>query len=1177
MAKKNNTKPLEDAIVQVDSREQYNLDYTRYIIYTLMSRYVPSIMDGLKPVQRRILDSMYLDLGSVSYATRRKSAKITGAVIGDYHPHGDACLSADTKVYCLDGKEYTIGELYENGVKQFETLCVNNEGRIVPAVAYDIRVGQITNKIYHILLTNGKEIKVTGNHPFLLPNGQYVRADQLIPQTRLFNKSMCYVEGRPYIDGRLIQEIVGDYYYGTLQDGYIRHHKDFNKLNNTRNNIDNITRAAHAKEHKDYNKGLEIGRDRMFNQEGHIRQQTIEKNSLLCKLFNQDQGIRRFKHALNILRENNLDLTIENYESLRGKVYNLPIVERLISKGYGESFNDLVQLELPGLDELYSQNKKELSIMCKLIYNSCNEAGVKFNIFNRMDSILDTYGYINYNNYINHGSNISGLTEEEFNYYYGMYLYERPYILDIWIEDVPNTPMYDFTVDGYHNMIIPANNPGDKYMPFICVHNSVYDAMKPMVNWFESQMPILANISSFGTFQGDSAASQRYTETHINKFGVECVIGDLAESDKVVNWVDTFDNSKKEPEYLATKVPLLLINGAFSIAVGVKIEIPSHNINDVIDATISLLDNPKAKIALIPDPPMPCEIVDTNWGAISNAGYGHYTVRGIIKTLHDDKTGIDTLSIQSVPELIFTNQVKKAIEGLILNKKLIQVDDIQDLSTDDQLDLRIILKRGSDPEYVKQVLYAHTQIQKNQRVDAEVLIGYEVKRISYKAYLVHFLEFRRNIKFRLYNYRLQKAETRLHKLDVYIKILCSDDVEGVIKMIRNQSNMDENYVIEWLVKKLNVTDLQAKSILHTEIRALSKGHFNKYKQEQKDLQEVVNNCINMITHPELIDQEIRNELLQIKEKYGHPRRSILIKESDANNIPAGEFKIVITESNFIKKMQIDDPIKAIRGDEAKCVILADNTKDLLLFDEQGKVFRLPVHKIAFTDKNSPGIDVRLLLKNLTSNIRTIMYVPIVEALANKTSKHYIVTVTTKGMIKRMDLDDIINVTPSGIIYSRLNQGDSVKDIIIAGVKNDIVIYTKSKALRMSINSIPHLKRSTLGNKALSSNDDVDGIAVVTSEITDIVVITAKGKFNRFSINGLPVKDRGKAPGSVIKLAKGDSIVNIFSCNPSKNIIRVVRNEGIIDMNINDIPIGSSISPGTKMCKEGIIKCELVRI
>ena len=708
-------------------------------------------------------------------------------------------------------------------------------------------------------------------------------------------------------------------------------------------------------------------------------------------------------------------------------------------------------------------------------------------------------------------------------------------------------------------------------------NTGIYDAMKPMVNWFESQMPLLANISNFGTLQGDPAAAERYTETYINQFGIDCVIGELSESKKVVDWTPTFDRIKIEPEALATRVPLLLINGLFSIAVGIKIEIPSHNINEVIDATVQLLDNPNSKVVLIPDPPMGCEIVDTNWKQISNMGFGYFTVRGRIDTIKDEKTGVYTLCIKSVPELVFTNSIKNKIDELIVNKKLIQIDRIEDESTNDQCDLRIILKPGSDPEYVKSVLYNNTALQNNkQRVNMEVLVGLNVERISYKAYLTYFLEFRRDIKFRLYNHRLQKAETRLHKLDVYLKILSSDDVEGVIKMIRNQNSMDEDYVIEWLVKKLKITDLQAKSILHTEIRQLSKAHYNKYLAEYNELLAQVDGYIEMITHPELIDKEIREELLEIKAKYGHPRRSKIITQADVDNIPSGEFKVVITECNFVKKMQIDDVIKPFKGDDAKCVILADNTKDLLLFDEQGRVFKLPVHKIAFTDKNSPGIDIRLLLPKLTSNIRTIMYAPVVEELAKKTAKCFIVTVTTKGMIKRMSLDDIINATPSGIIYSKLNQGDSVKDIIIAGGKNDIVVYTKSKALRMSMDQIPYLKRATVGNKAISSNDDIDGLAVITPETTDIVVITNKGYFNRFSISGIPAKPRAKAPDKVIKLIKGDTINSIFSCNPSKNIIRVITNDGATEMNINDIPVGSSISGGTKMYKNGIIKCELLR-
>jgi DNA gyrase subunit A len=712
-----------------------------------------------------------------------------------------------------------------------------------------------------------------------------------------------------------------------------------------------------------------------------------------------------------------------------------------------------------------------------------------------------------------------------------------------------------------------------KYHPHS--NDAVYGSMKALTNWFEIKIPLINYDSNSGSLQGGSQAAMRYTESYLSKFTMECVIGELKEVRKVIDWQKTFDNHTNEPECLPVKVPLLLVNGCFGIAIGSRIESPKHSLNDVIDATINVLHDPKAKVVLIPDPCQKCEIVNTDWKKISNTGYGYYIERGIIDIEHNNKTGSDMLIIRSTPDMIFYDSVAMKIEELIKNKKLIQIADIQDHSTNAQLDIRIILKKGSDPNYVKQVLYKNTPLQDTKRVNMQVINDTDVSRISYKAYISYFLEFRRSVKFRLYNFRLQKAETRLHELDTYIKILESGDVENVIHMIRNQSSMDENYLIEWLMKKLKITDLQAKFVLHTEIGRLSKGHLNKYKEEQKVLLDNVNRFINIITNEKLIDQEIEAELLDIRARYGKPRQSILISESEASNIPEGEFKIVITEQNFIKKMQVNDPIKIIKGDNPKCIIIADNSKDILLFDQMGKVFRLPVHKLSFTDKNSPGLDIRLIIKKLTSNIVAVMYLPIIEHLQNKTSKHFIVTVTKGGLIKRIDIDDVVNATPSGIIYSKLNDGDMVCDVLIANQKSDVIVYTKSKALRMPIDQIPYLKRATLGNQAMKTKETIDGISVVTSDTKDVVVVTAKGRFNRLVQAAFERSDRNKAGSKVIKLTKGDYIKNIFPCSGNATI-RVVRADEILEIETNQIPIGSSVSQGVKLCKDGVIKAEMIR-
>lgn len=702
---------------------------------------------------------------------------------------------------------------------------------------------------------------------------------------------------------------------------------------------------------------------------------------------------------------------------------------------------------------------------------------------------------------------------------------------------------------------------------------SVYDSMKTMTNPWEIKIPLICYDSNSGSIQGGPQAAARYTESYISKFALDNIIGELNDFKGVVDYQNTFDNHTQEPEYLPIKLPILLVNGFFAIAIGRKLEVPKHSLNDVIDATITLLHNPNAKVVLIPDPCQRCEIIDTDWKKISQNGFGYYIQRGIID-IEQSKSGNFILHVRSTPDLVTMNSVMEKIDLLIKNNILIQIQNIEDHSTEYELDIHIILKKGADPNYVKQILYKNTALEDMKRVNMEVIDGVEIRQMGYKAYILYFLNFRRETKFRLYNMRLQKAETRLHQIDTYIKILESGEVEQIIHMIRNQSSMDEEYLVNWLMKKLNITDMQAKFVLHTEIRNLSKGNLNKYKDEQSRLLNVVEGYINVITHPEIIDSEIESELLDIRSKYGKPRQSIIISEAQATNIPEGNFKIVLTEQNYLRKMSIEEPIKIIKGDQPKNIIIGDNAKDMLLFDQMGKAFRLPISKIAFSEKNSPGIDIRMLLKKATSNIIGAIYLPLVESLAANRDKNFLVVLTKSGLIKKIDLDDVINSTISGIIYSRLNPNDQICDVLIANNSSDIVVYTNTKALRFNMNEVPYLKRATLGNISIKTNEFVDGMSEITPNTTELIIITANGKFNKIPASALIRSTRNKAGNKVIKLSKNDIIKNIFSCD-GNCIIRITRADEILDIDTNSIPMGSSISSGIKLCKDGIIKAELI--
>lgn len=697
------------------------------------------------------------------------------------------------------------------------------------------------------------------------------------------------------------------------------------------------------------------------------------------------------------------------------------------------------------------------------------------------------------------------------------------------------------------------------------------DAIKLLSNWFDCKVPLIYSESNMGSMQGDGAAAPRYTEVMLSDFAKDCVIADLRKSEDVVDWVTTFNNRSKEPEYFPVAVPLLLINGVFGIGTGMKTEIPKHNLVEVLDATIRLIKDPKAPVVLIPDHCMACEIIDTNWKAICNKGKGKYTVRSIID-IETDK-GDPILVIKSLPDRVYfdkgeaqskNNGVKYTILEMVKSGKLPQITAIEEHSSGDNMRIVIRLKRGSDPNYIKEVLYKTTQLQSTYSVDFLVLNGIQSLRMSYKSYLEFFIEQRKTTLFRLYCNQLQKYRTKYHEMDAYVKALESGYIDEIILMIKNQKTIDDKYLIDYIVKKIKITDIQAKFIINSNLKQLSKAYLSKYKKDMMAYKEKNDYYMNKIIHEELIVQDIIEELEFFKKKYGKPRVCKVIKKEDITNIPKGSFKIVITEANYIKKLAPNEYVGAYRGDNPKLVLQVENTENILLFTSQGKVFNLPVHKIPLSDKSSVGSDIRILVKGLTSDIISVIYEPVLKNISKKVSKHYLTVVTTNNYIKKLDLEDFISVPPSGIIFTKVNSGDSVKEVAIVPEALDIVLYSNRRALRIPMKNIPKYKRSTLGVSAmkLSNDDHIDGMSVIYPDATDIVVITASGKINKFDITGLVVSDRYKAGSSVIKLGKTDKIHSIYGVN-DKNTIYITTKNTKLDIPVVDIARGSTLSTGGK--------------
>ena len=582
---------------------------------------------------------------------------------------------------------------------------------------------------------------------------------------------------------------------------------------------------------------------------------------------------------------------------------------------------------------------------------------------------------------------------------------------------------------------------------------SIYDAIVCLTNWFKLKMPIFYGKGNWGNVLGSSAAAMRYTECSLSEFGYDALIDELSQANNIVDWIPTYKrDGTKEPEFLPAKVPLLLINGSFGIGVGMSINIPSHNLIEVLEATRALIKNPEQEIVLIPDLCQACSIIDTDWRAISNTGRGSFKVRGEITT-ETDKKGNVILHIVSLPEMVTTTSVYDKIMSMVEQKQLPMIKDVINGLEGEKPDIEIHINKGADPNYVKQVIYAKTDVQKSVSVNFEAVDvnGIDTKRFSYKDYLLTFIDQRMNTKFRLYCNKLQQVMTRHHQVDAFIKVLESGEIENIINMIRKQKTTDDSSIVEYIIKKCGLTDIQAKFIIGVNLSRLSMGHLNNYKAERKTLDDLIKTYTAAVTDDgSIIKKEIDQELLEMEKKYGSPRICKVVNINEENQIPKGTFKIVITERNYIRKIPDVDKVGIVRKDNPKFILKVDNTENLLIFDNKGKVFNLPVSKVPITDRNGSGTDIRILIRNLTSDIISVYYEPIFKKIATSGVKHYLTILTKSNTIKKLDIEDFLNVNPSGLMYSKIKDDDEVVGIALAPHNLNVVICSGHNALRTTM-------------------------------------------------------------------------------------------------------------------------------
>lgn len=734
---------------------------------------------------------------------------------------------------------------------------------------------------------------------------------------------------------------------------------------------------------------------------------------------------------------------------------------------------------------------------------------------------------------------------------------------------------YDYGNQGFVKTAKVVGNVIAKYNPH--GDSGVEDALRNMINDFSSKYPTVEGSGAWGTKVDPYAAQPRYNECKISKFGLDVFMRDIREDSRSTDWQPNYDNKCMEPVYLPTRIPILLILGQMGIAVGVKTSIPSHNLGDVIDVTIKLMKNPKADFCLIPDECMPCEIIDTDWKEIANTGTGSYIVQGIVETgtyHYQSKSGdYPCLIVKSLPDFTFYDKIEETIRKLVKSGKMPYIIDLISKSGVDKKDPKkyrfeeiIVLKKGTDPEFVKEFLYSNTGIRQTRQVRIVVIKNNNLVVMNYREYLLEFINFRRMLIHRRLNLRLQSLKTKIHETDLYIKLLTSGEIENVIKLIRKNKSDAKSEIIEFLINKLRVTPIQAKFLSNITLPQLSLGYLKKCQKDREKYEIEINEIVNDLTNPKKIDEIIINEMLEIKEKYNDKKLCKLIKQSETMGIGEGVFKLVFMNNNFIKKMNENDQIPLNKLDKINFSVIANNTDNVIVFCKNGKAFRIPVSQIQFTDQASDGIDIRLLNKNCLSNICCATGEEILTNLCrSKKIKNFMFILTKNGFIKKIDIEDILTAPKSGIIYSKLEPGDEVKSILFGPHNLDLLVYFKNRILRFSSKEVPYLRRSSKGNKVtLSSNaGDMIGMNFLVPNTSYLLITTKNGYVNKLPIEVVSSSTIRKAGLNVIKLAKDDTLNNVWTCNNNSKLL-VRESKSTKEIPVESISNGTTISNGIKM-------------
>lgn len=712
---------------------------------------------------------------------------------------------------------------------------------------------------------------------------------------------------------------------------------------------------------------------------------------------------------------------------------------------------------------------------------------------------------------------------------------------------------------------------------------SVYDTMVRMAQEWSLRYMLVDGQGNFGSIDGDSPAAMRYTEARMRKIADDM----LADIDKdTVDHQLNFDDSLQEPKVLPTRIPSLLVNGASGIAVGMATNMPPHNLTEVVDGTIAYIDNPDIEIdeiiTHIKAPDFPTGGIIYGYDGVKEAfktGRGRVVMRA--KAVIEEVQGKECIIVTEIPYQVNKADMIKKTADLVNEKKIEGISTIRDESDRNGMRIVYILKRDAIPNIVLNTLYKYTSLQSSFSVNNIALVNGRPQLLNVKEMIHHFVEHRHEVVVRRTTYELKKAQDRAHILEGLI--IASDNIDEVIAIIRASSNADQ--ARENLMERFKLTEIQAKAIVEMRLRQLTGLEQDKLRAEYDEIVLLIADLQDILANKERRMTIIKEELAEVREKYGDERRSVINFAggdlSIEDMIPDEQVVITISHAGYVKRTPLSEYKTQNRGgvgqkasstrneDFLEHLFVGTNHQYMLFFTQKGKCFWMRVYEIPEGSRTSKGRAIQNLINiEQDDNVKAFICTQDLKD-EEYVNSHYVIMATKKGVVKKTSLEQYSRPRQNGINAIGVRDGDELLEAKLTTGSSDVFLGLKSgKAIRFEESKTRPMGRSASGVRGItlaSEEDEVIGMVTVHDMEDNILVVSENGYGKRSSLEDYRVTNRGGKGVKTISITdKTGGLVAIKNVSDTDDLMIINKSGIAIRLSVENLRVMGRATQGVRL-------------